>query len=336
MSWLYEQFTVESPLNGPIRCRRQFGKWEVMVGGCYQSAGYMTSLWKTAFRRIPKDASIKKILMLGLGGGCSVPMIFKKYPKSQLTIIEWDEAMVDITDRIGSLRGRRPNIIVGDVLDVLPKMNETFDLIIVDLFKGIDVAKAVWHDTFFKLLQPRVDRWDGYLLVNAFAEPDLFHIARQYFGKQKTWRFSMMNHVGLFRPFGSGSVGDPLPSDYVPYQQTPEFIDRISTNRLSAQKIGQDGAWGLRWRCGPFWMERYTTDQEPTLQEGGPFRMMIWQRLSRTDIPKGWSPSWIPIHTKMTGFSIREAGEHYYKTWTSHAQRHRKKWRNRTYISQGL
>ncbi len=334
MSWFFEKFTVPSSLNGPICCVRFWGMWDIWAGGCPQSGFHTNPMWRQASRRIPKKGSKKNILLLGLGAGCSIPILHRKFPRAHITVVEYDPVMIELAYRI-TPHTRSPfvTIMEGNAYSVMSHLTQKFDIIILDIFDGKNVAQEAFQRDFFlrlkNLLAPA-----GFLLINAFQACDLLELARDYFSQYSRWRYRFFNHLGIFRHPGSGIVGDALPKEYIPYQQVGAFIQRVSNARKSASRVGHEGCWGLRWRCGPFWMERYTSDQEPVLQEGGPFRMMIWQRLSRTDIPQGWSPSWIPIHTKLAGFSIREPGEHYYKTWTSHAQRHRKKWRSQ--LTEGI
>jgi len=323
MGWFYETFSLRSDKNGMIKCTRWLGSWEVVGGGFFQSSDYVTRMWRQAIRRVPRTG-VKRILVLGLGGGGCVAALEKRYPRARITAIEWDPVMVEAADRM-RMYGRRPEILVGDAREVLPKLQGKFDLVLGDIFQGSQPAQAFREADFFKTVSAKLGR-EGYFILNSFRNPEIFEIARQSMAEHRTWRFRH-NRLALLRQFGRGCVGDPLPSGYVPFRSSEAWLKRECQGSGHNQTfVKTNGCAGLRWRHGPLWFEGYTSDIEPHPAADGPRRVVIWQPISRRDKPAGWRRSWVQMNPNLTGFADLAEAEPYWSIWSSHAQRHRKRW----------
>lgn len=322
MSWLYENWTLTSEKNGKISCRRLFGQWEVMVGGCYESAEYVRSLWKDAVRRIPLQTKVKHILMLGLAGGCGIETLHRRFPGCNITAVEWDPTMVTVMDRTKMFALRnRPEILLGDATEIIPTLTRRYDLIVMDLFVGPRVPEVATTASFFKNLMPHLER-HGTLLVNAYAQPEILRTVDTFASRWARWKFRL-NTVALYRHFGEGRVGDPLPQGYTPHRMCPGFLSREwgSTGFVTAGP-----SHGARTRVGPLTLEKYVGDEEPKLEPVSP-RLAIWQPITRTDAAPGWRRSWIQMNARLTGFTDLESAPDIHTTWSSQAQRHLKDWK---------
>lgn len=177
MSWLYETRRYRSEKNGDILCRRIFGRWGTFVGGFHESSGHMAAIWRQVHRLIPKDAVVRDVLLLGLAAGDNIALLNRRFPGCRVTAIEWDPVMVRIMDEIALFPAvLRPEVLLGDAAEVLPGIDRTFDLVIVDLFKGGRVAPAAFGDDFFRQVAERT-RPGGSVIVNAFWEPALLAAA---------------------------------------------------------------------------------------------------------------------------------------------------------------
>lgn len=198
MSWLYEHHQFESEKNGYIDCYRRLGQWEVIVGGFGETAPYLQKLWRQAFDRIPKKASIKKVLVIGFGAGGNVRQLHDRFPDCAITAIEWDPVMVEIASLIKLFPADLlPRIIVDDAFHAIQELDEKFDLILFDAYLGNCVMKAV-RDSEFSVRLQRLLEPDGYFLYNASAEPEVLPIISQYFRMEANWRY-FYNRVALFR-----------------------------------------------------------------------------------------------------------------------------------------
>lgn len=267
MGWFYESFSVESEFNGKIECRRLFGSWDVSAGGILQSGEYITDMWKKAAKKIPA-AGIKKVLVLGLGaGGCLGPL-HRRFPKSRITVIEIDPVMVEIGKRLKMYPAEcKPEIIIGDAAEVLPRLEAQYDLIIWDLFVSGQTAKIIRDSDFVRKIAEKLER-DGYLIVNYYREPEELKLFDISFSRHKSWKY-LYNGLALYRHFGRGRVGEALPDGYVPYRGVKEFLERENAGEASVATLGSADCAGTRWRHGPFNFEGYTSDVEPKIDQTG-------------------------------------------------------------------
>ncbi len=326
MSWLYEAFSVPSERNGRIHCTRVLGNWSVNVDGCGESSSYMRGLWQNAVRRLPRDAHVKRILMLGLAAGASVEMLHRRFPGCHITAIEWDPVMKEVMERVRLFHpSHRPEILLGDAVEIVPRLHRKFDLILFDLYHGPVTPHAAQQRIFFEALQSLLVR-DGFLIVNAYAQPQILINARACFAHQATWKFHL-NLVALYRPFGAGTVGDPLPDGYLPHRCSDAFVRRDLADDRHASLIESGAATGIRYSTGLWCVEKYYGDSEPMLDSRGPKRLVIWQPVTRVDTPQGWSRSFVRMNAEVTGFVDLNATEDLFATWSPHAMRHLKRWR---------
>ncbi len=324
MSWIYESFEVESDFNGTIKCRRYFGAWEIWAGQIMQSGEYITKMWAKAIKRVPAD-EVKSILVLGLGtGGCLGP-IQKRFKKCKITVIEIDPVMVKLAERLKMYSpDNGVEIILEDASDALPKLEKKFDLIIWDLFVAGRTAEIIHESGFMDKISAKLER-NGYFILNYYREPEEMELFDKAMARHRMWRFRY-NGLALYRHFGRGHVGDPLPDDYAPYRSVRPYLERESSTSKSMELVGTDGRIGSRWHHGPLWFEGYTGDEEPKIESFGKRRMVIWQPITRTDNPGGWRRSWVQMNPNLTGFADLKETEPYWSAWTPHAQRHRQRW----------
>lgn len=323
MGWLYEKFEFDSELNGKVKCERLFGRWIIAAGGIIQSGEYLTRLWESAIRRVPRQG-VSRVLLLGLAsGGCLKP-IHRRFPHSRITAIEFDPAMVELARRLGNLDDAPwLELRQGDAAQIIPRLQGKFDLILSDLYidgrNSPELRDAVFVDNL-KLVLAR----EGRLIVNRFREPDVLDAFDRKFSRHKTWRFRY-NGLALYRHTGRGAIGDPLPEGYAPYRSLGIFQTR-ECGTGQCRFVGDLACPGMRWHHGPLWFEGYTGDLEPKIEPFGHRRMVIWQPVSRTDCPPGWHRSWVQMNASLTGFADLRETDPYWAGWSEHAQRHRKRW----------
>lgn len=329
MSWWHEKREYSSEKNGSIHCTRWFGRWQVTVGGYGQTTPYTNSMWRRALRRVPRRG-VKRVLMLGLGAGGAIPLIRRRCNNPVVTVVEWDPVMVRIAEELGFFSpDARPGILLGDAALVVPELARTFDLIIVDLFRGKKVAPSLTAPQFIDNIARLLAR-GGYLIVNAFREPETFSCFDKVLSRHAAWRFKY-NRLALYRPWGCGRAGDPLPSGYIHFKQSLSYLRGDWGPKARVHLVGGDDCLGVRWWHGPLCFEGYETDVEPRIGSG-PRRMIIWQPLTRSDKPRGWHRSFIQMNFRRTGFAEIKNPERYWESWTPHAERHRRRWlRERDY-----
>lgn len=322
MSWFFESRLIQSDKNKLITLRRTLGRWEVYVDGTDQSTGYMSRMWRRLFKPYAKER-FKRILILGLGGGDVLPILYGQFPACSITVLEWDEEMIAIARSV--LHPdilRRTRIIQGDAKNVKSLVEGVFDLILVDLFVGKDVSPAICSSDFFMSLGGLLER-DGFLFFNVFRQKELKSLVSPFFSQAKCLTYNY-NTVFVFRHFGRGKAGDALPEGYQSYRTSEAYLRREVQYSKRTHVITQDGCIGMRTSAGPFVIDKFFGDGEPTVGTTG-FRMTVWRPITRIDRPEGWMQSRLFGGVGLTGFAEVHDGE-YWKEWSGHAIRHRKKW----------
>ncbi len=192
----FGQKKIASEKNGEIVLKYGFGETEVFVDGYHQSTAYVEIMWEEALKRLPTSFSAKRVLMLGLGGGCAIQSIQRRFLHCDVTVIEWDPEMIAIYKHLHP--NQRPIVILqGDAIALVPAMNETFDLVLVDLFKGNVTPSALASDTMIDAIARIVDM-NGYCLLNAFVSLDLPAFFDRHFRQIDQWTYSF-NRLLLYR-----------------------------------------------------------------------------------------------------------------------------------------
>lgn len=199
MRWVFDQRTYSSERNGTIECYQNLGHWHVFVEGFGQSCPYMHDLWRQALLHVPAQVPVKRILLLGLGGGSAIGPIRRRYPDAHVTVIEWDPVMVQIANDLGLYpASQAPEIIVDDASAAVPKLaEESFELILTDLYTGGRVSASLADPAFASALAARLAP-GGALVLNAFEYVALFPIYDAVLARTDVWAFRD-NLLGLYR-----------------------------------------------------------------------------------------------------------------------------------------
>jgi spermidine synthase len=187
-----------SPKNGIITVSTfLFETPSISVNKCLQSGPYIMSMWKNAFARLPAKTIPQKILLLGLGGGNVIKLLQKKYPSSSITVIEWDEVMIQVAHDLQLFSyTSKLNILHANAFELLPTLQETFDLIIVDLFTGdvppVELTKSNTMTELRRLLSS-----DGQVLANFFRHKQYGAAFVPIFKEESSWKFKQ-NNLALY------------------------------------------------------------------------------------------------------------------------------------------
>ncbi|MEN9558137.1 MAG: hypothetical protein RL141_506 [Candidatus Parcubacteria bacterium] len=146
--------------------------------------------------------------------------------------------------------------------------------------------------------------------------------------KERVHRYlhTIGSRYGLVPP--AGHVVQPLPEGFLPHQAVEAVVKRETTADPTYLFLPNVGSVGRRWRVGLWQVEMHHGDTEPVLERGiGKRRRLIqWQPLTRTDVPRGWWRSLIMPNFAITGYAPVGNIETYWHGWSNHAKRHRKKW----------
>src|SRR5688572_9731060 len=107
-----------STYNGKINIIEFFGNKSIEVDGLMQSGPLLKKIFLRSFKqfKLSKRQDIKKILLLGLGGGTLVRILREMYPESFIHVIEIDPIMKDIAKKYFGLDElKNVKVTIGDV-----------------------------------------------------------------------------------------------------------------------------------------------------------------------------------------------------------------------------
>ncbi|MEK7166241.1 MAG: methyltransferase domain-containing protein, partial [Patescibacteria group bacterium] len=162
-----------------------------------QSGRIIESLYINGFKKfeISNKKAVKRVLILGVGGGTVVQLISKKFPQANITGIDIDPVIVEVGKEyfnLGTVKNLQ--LIIGDVLDDSINLGKNFDLVIVDLFKGYKIPKDLGKEKILRKIRSTLAK-DGLVIFNRLyfqtykIEADLFlDNVQQIFQDVKVYR----------------------------------------------------------------------------------------------------------------------------------------------------
>ena len=170
--WSYfSRITVEktsSPYNSKLIVAIQDGKYVLNTSNANYSFGSLHRVFQQTFKKIKlKEQAIESILVLG-GGVGSIPSIIYNELTMNPTIdaVEIDEKVVTLGNKYFQLsQYNKLSIHIEDAMHYIENTTSMYDLIVVDLFEGIDVPKAFYQGDFFKAVKKRLNE-KGMLIFN--------------------------------------------------------------------------------------------------------------------------------------------------------------------------
>ncbi|MEO8587884.1 MAG: fused MFS/spermidine synthase [Flavobacteriales bacterium] len=169
LSWLWPLNEARvNGLFGPIEARWERGRLVTNTANGNQSFGSLHRVWQRTFEHLNLKANPPgRVLLLGLGTG-SVPHILRNELglKCAITAVELDPAMIQLGRDLFGLDGITSlTVIQGDATIHLHAMRDRFDLVVVDLFDDLDLARGADTPGFAHALRDRCDT-DGTVCFN--------------------------------------------------------------------------------------------------------------------------------------------------------------------------
>ncbi|MBX2971801.1 MAG: fused MFS/spermidine synthase [Flavobacteriales bacterium] len=145
-------------LHGELAVRWEAGRKVLNSAQGNQSFGALHRVWQDVFTHLAlHKAPPRSVLLLGLGGG-SVPAILRTELGigAPITAIELDPAMVKLARRHFGLDSHQGlEVIMGDATIQVHALRQRFDLVLVDLFADLDLARGVDSRAFLHGLRDR-------------------------------------------------------------------------------------------------------------------------------------------------------------------------------------
>ncbi|MEY4744224.1 MAG: hypothetical protein RL272_169 [Candidatus Parcubacteria bacterium] len=200
MSWLFEPSRpVETKHNGTMRLSRLLGAWRLKgLDGTEQSTPYMDALWSKVLSRVAsRGLVVRRCLVLGVAMGGTLGLVRRRWPDAALVGVDWEPALFRLGLDLGIFRPSADvRFIEGDAAAVVPGLDGAFDLVLVDMFFGRTVARAVsdaaFQDAVVAHLAP-----GGVVAVNRFDQPDVLAGWRARLGEASEVHYGG-NRIGIF------------------------------------------------------------------------------------------------------------------------------------------
>lgn len=174
LSYLYPQTVVQvsSSYNALIRVNLESGEYKLLVNGSSQSGRYIRKLWQFALGRLPigDTQRIKRIAVLGIGGGTVMHLLHAKYPKAAMTGIDIDPTMNELGRKYFGLDALPLTIITADASRFVNTTKPgQYDFVVLDLFIGPDIPGFVEEEKFLRKVKQMLAP-HGTLLINYLRE----------------------------------------------------------------------------------------------------------------------------------------------------------------------
>ena len=156
---------IDNPFNKNITLINHYPEPTLIVDGLIESGRLLRQIWHTGISKlVPKNESIKTILVLGVGGGSNVRLVSKLYPQAKITAVEIDPQMVDIAKTyFGLSKIKNLNLVTQDAINYIHDLEkQNYDLVLVDCFVGKNIPSSVQDLGFLK----KLSQHSKFLLIN--------------------------------------------------------------------------------------------------------------------------------------------------------------------------
>ncbi len=163
---------ADSDFNGKIQVLKSIEGTRILVGGISQSGWLVKKVWQSALEKIKKlKPDLQNVLILGLGGGSVAELVCKYWFGSEITGVDIDKKMVEMgrkhlkLDTVPNLK-----IVVADANSWVGKCKEKYDLVLVDMYKGVSIPPEFTTVTFMEKVKRLLNR-DGIAAFNHLYSP---------------------------------------------------------------------------------------------------------------------------------------------------------------------
>jgi predicted membrane-bound spermidine synthase len=139
--------------SGDLRLSFENGELVVNKGRASYSYGNLLFAFQNAFQEVPLDWSqIKSVLFLGFGAGSVSKHILNTYADTvKITGVDQDSQLLDWYERY--FFDERIRTVHADARAFVDESNDTYDLLIVDLFDELDVPAVFCEADFLRKLR---------------------------------------------------------------------------------------------------------------------------------------------------------------------------------------
>ena len=144
-----------SKINGEVVVLKTLGLGtHIQVEGLTQSGSVVYDIWKTTLKKVSKDKkTVRKCLILGLGGGSAAKLAKRYWPNSKITGVEIDPVMIEMGKKHMGLKDLRVEITNTDASGYISqacKNCESYDLILIDMYVGYRIPEKFENIKFIR------------------------------------------------------------------------------------------------------------------------------------------------------------------------------------------
>jgi spermidine synthase len=172
LSWLWPMTHVRADgLFGPLEVRWENGRKVLNSEFGNQSFGSLHRVWQSTLAQLDLTTRPpRSVLILGLGGGSLLEILREELGMSApITAVELDPTMVELArTHFGSTRHQDVSVLVGDAMIQVHALRERYDLVLVDLFDDLDLARGVDSRSFIHGLRDRCAE-NGVVCINTVS-----------------------------------------------------------------------------------------------------------------------------------------------------------------------
>jgi len=162
---------ASSKYNSRLIVAIQDGKYVLNANNANYSFASLHKVFQQALSKIEvKKKDFKTVLVLGCGAG-SIPTIFYKELglNPVMDAVEIDDKVIELGNKYFELdQYSNLNVVIDDAMNFVKSSSNKYDLILVDVFKGIEVPKEFLSQYFFEQLKSLLKN-NGELLFNYVA-----------------------------------------------------------------------------------------------------------------------------------------------------------------------
>ncbi|OFW63030.1 MAG: hypothetical protein A2Z35_03700 [Actinobacteria bacterium RBG_19FT_COMBO_36_27] len=166
-----------SPINGTllVTTNSLLGTNIITPGKVAQSGDVITKTWESVLIKIKiKNNIFSNVLIFGFGGGSTANLVYRLWPKSEITGVEIDPLIISLGNKYFNYPNKRTNIVISDAFKFLSNkkefLNKKFDLVLVDLFIDSKTPKIFLSDKFIKPLSLQLSK-NGIVIFNQLNLP---------------------------------------------------------------------------------------------------------------------------------------------------------------------
>lgn len=155
------------------------------------------------------DRPVKKVLLMGLGGGTMPHFITSSFPDARLDIYEIDPLVVEVAEKFFKFRrGVNGEVSIGDGRRLLRKSKEIYDMIILDAYKAGGIPFHLTTREFMQSVREHLAP-DGVVVVHLWAEyaNKYLHAQVKTIADVFARNYSFYDNAGSFMIFATDHEG---------------------------------------------------------------------------------------------------------------------------------